>query len=41
VLDDLDRDGGFETTEQVGRTDPSAPVHVDPAASRDGFRAAR
>jgi hypothetical protein len=37
VLADLDRGGVFESTELVGRTDPSALVRVGPAASRDGF----
>jgi pimeloyl-ACP methyl ester carboxylesterase len=34
---DLDRDGVFESTEMVGRTDPSARVHVSGVAARDGF----
>ena len=37
VLADLDRDGVFESGEQVGSTDPSTPVRVHADSARDGF----
>ena len=37
VLADLDRDGVFESTDLIGRTDPSAPVQVGASAASDGF----